>query len=60
LGGNHREINKKQQEFDYRGTKSASDDKLGGWQARNRKHSRPRGSHDEQINLDAAILGDEG
>jgi ribonuclease HI len=34
-----------------------SDNRLGGWQARNRKHNRTRGSHDDQRNLDAAILG---
>jgi hypothetical protein len=47
LGGNHREINKKQQKFDSKRTKSASVDRLGSWQARNRKHSRIRGSHDD-------------
>jgi hypothetical protein len=57
LGGNHQEVNKKQQKFDSRGTKSASVDRSGGWQARNRKHNRTRGSHDDQRNLDAAILG---
>jgi hypothetical protein len=40
-----------------RGTKLASDDRLEGWQARNRKHSRTRGSHDDRRYLDAAILG---
>jgi hypothetical protein len=37
-------------------TKSAFDDRLEGWQARNRKHSRTRGIHDDRRNLDAAIL----
>jgi hypothetical protein len=57
LEGNHREVNKKQQEFDSRGTKSAFDNRLGGWQARNKEHSRIRGSHDDRRNLDAEILG---
>jgi ribonuclease HI len=56
FGGNHQEVNKRQQKFNSRGTKSASDDRLGGWQARNRKHSRTRGSHDDRRNLDAAML----
>jgi hypothetical protein len=56
LGGNHQEVNKRQQKFDSRGTKSASDDGLGGWQARKRKRSRTRGSHDDRRNLDAAIF----
>jgi hypothetical protein len=41
LGGNHREVNKRQQKFDSRGTKSASDDRLEGWKARNRKLGEP-------------------
>jgi hypothetical protein len=45
---------KERKNFNSRGTKSASDDRLGGWQARNRKHSRTRGSHDDRRNLDAA------
>jgi hypothetical protein len=54
LGGNHREINKEQQNFDYRGTWLAPSNRLGGWKS---KHSRTRGSHDDRRNLDAAILG---
>jgi hypothetical protein len=41
LGGNHREVNKRQQKFDSRGTKSGSDDRLEGWKARNRKLGEP-------------------
>jgi hypothetical protein len=40
LGRNHREINKEQQNFDYRRTRPAPSNRLGGWQAWPRKHSR--------------------
>jgi hypothetical protein len=57
LGRNHREINKEQQNFDYRRTSPAPHYWLGGWQAWPKKHSRTRRIHDDQRNLDAAILG---
>jgi hypothetical protein len=57
LGRNHREINKEQQNFDYRRTSPTPNNRLGGWQAWPRKHSRTRRSHDDRRNLDAAILG---
>jgi hypothetical protein len=56
LGRNHREINKKQN-FDYRRTRPALSNRLGGWQDWPRKHSRTRRSYDDRRNLDAAILG---
>jgi ribonuclease HI len=57
LGRNHREINKEQQNFDYRRTRPAPSNRLGGWQAWPRKHSRTRRSYDDRRNLDAAIPG---
>jgi hypothetical protein len=54
FGRNHRKINKKQQSFDYRGTRLAPSNRLGGWK---NKHNRTRGSHDDRRNLDAAISG---
>jgi ribonuclease HI len=54
LGGNNREINKEQQNFGYRGTRPAPSNRLGGWKS---KHIRTRRSHDDQRNLDAAVLG---
>jgi hypothetical protein len=44
LGRNHRKINKKQQNFDYRGTRPAPSNRLGGWKS---KHNRTRRSHDD-------------
>jgi ribonuclease HI len=43
-----------EQNFDYRGTRSAPSNRLGGWK---NKHSRTRRSHDDRKNLDAAISG---
>jgi hypothetical protein len=54
LGRNHRKINKKQQNFDYRGTRPAPSNRLGGWK---NKHSKTRRSLDDRRNLDAAISG---
>jgi hypothetical protein len=50
LGGNHRAINKEQQNLDYGGVT----DRLGGWK---NKCSRTRRIHDHRRNLDAAISG---
>jgi ribonuclease HI len=57
LGRNHREINKEQQNFDYRRTRPAPSNRVRGWQAWPRKHSRTRRSYDDRRNLDAAIPG---
>jgi hypothetical protein len=57
LGRNRREINKKQQNLDYRRTSSTPSNRLGGWQAWPRKHDRTRRSYDDRRNLDAAIFG---
>jgi hypothetical protein len=57
LGINHREINKEQQNFDYRRTSPVPSNRFGGWQAWPRKHGRTRRSYDDQRNLDAAIFG---
>jgi hypothetical protein len=54
LGRNHRKINKKQQSFNYIGTRLAPSNRLRGWK---NKHSRTRRSHDDRRNLDAAIPG---
>jgi hypothetical protein len=54
LERNHRKISKKQQNFDYRGTRPAPSNRLGGWK---NKHNRARRSHDDRRNLDAAISG---
>jgi hypothetical protein len=54
LGGNHRKINKEQQNLDYRRTRSAPSNRLGGWKS---KSSRTRRSYDDRRNLDAAISG---
>jgi hypothetical protein len=50
LGGNHRAINKEQQNLDYGG----ANDRLRGWK---NKCSRTRRSHDDRRNLDATISG---
>jgi hypothetical protein len=50
LGGNHRAINKKQQNLDYGG----ANDKLGDWK---NKCRRTRRSHDDRRNLDTAVSG---
>jgi hypothetical protein len=47
LGRNHREINKEQQNFDYKRASPAPSNRLGGWQACPRKHSRTRRSYDD-------------
>jgi hypothetical protein len=52
LGGNHRKINKEQQNLDYRRTRSTPSNRLGGWKG---KYSRNRRSYDDRRNLDAAI-----
>jgi hypothetical protein len=52
LGRNHIKINKKQQNYDYRGTRLAPSNRPGGWKS---NHSRTRRSHDDRRNLDAAI-----
>jgi hypothetical protein len=57
LGRNHREINKEQQNFDYRRASPAPSNRLGGWQAWLRRHNRTRRSYDDRRNLDAAIPG---
>jgi hypothetical protein len=57
LGRNHREINKEQQNFDYRRASPALSNRLGGWQAWPRRHNRTRRSYDDRRNLDAAIPG---
>jgi hypothetical protein len=54
LGRNHRKINKEQQNLDYRGTRLAPSNRLGGWKS---KCSRTRRSYDDRRNLDAAISG---
>jgi hypothetical protein len=54
LGGNYRTINKKQQNLDYRRTRSALSSRLRGWKS---KYSRNRRSYDDRRNLDAAISG---
>jgi hypothetical protein len=54
LGRNHRKINKKQQNFDYRGTRPTPSNRLGGWK---NKHSRTKRSHDDRRDLDAVIPG---
>jgi hypothetical protein len=52
LGRNHREINKEQQNFDYKRASTEPSNRLGG-----RKHSRTQRSYDDGRNLDAAIFG---
>jgi hypothetical protein len=54
LGRNYREVNKKQQNFDYRGTSPAPSNRLGGWHQR---HNGTQRSYDDRINLDATIPG---
>jgi hypothetical protein len=54
LGGNHKKINKEQQNFNYRGARPAPSNRLGGWKS---KYSRTRRGYDDRINLDAAIFG---
>jgi hypothetical protein len=54
LGGNHRKINKEQQNLNYRSIRSAPSNRLGGWKS---KCSRNRRSDDDRRNLDAAISG---
>jgi ribonuclease HI len=54
LRRNHRKINKKQQNFDYRGTRPTPSNMIWGWKS---KHSRISISHDDRRNLDAAISG---
>jgi hypothetical protein len=54
LRGNHRKINKEQQNLDYRRTRSAPSNRLEGWKS---KYSRNRRSYDDRRNLDAAISG---
>jgi hypothetical protein len=54
LGRNHRKINKEQQNLDYRATRSAPSNRLGGWKS---KYSRTIRSYDDIRNLDAAISG---
>jgi hypothetical protein len=57
LRRNHREINKESQNFDYRRTNQAPRNRLGGWQAWPKEHSRTKRSYDDRRNLDVAILG---
>jgi hypothetical protein len=54
LGGNYIKINKEQQNLNYKRTRSAPSNMIGGWKS---KCSRTKRSYDDRRNLDAAISG---